>query len=224
MLTHTHIHIYVHIYTYAHIHKTSHVHFSMITPPPYQQYLPCFVMPTKTDILRVQDFENFLSRSKHFSTNGCARADRWEAEKKESGAKVTRILARSIAADDEDEDGETSSSNPVAPSTSVDQEDDHLINDDLYQEDLIESQRLIETTRVRYKEMAAAYLLDEHNLQVRRSKIHGWGLFARSSFSRGDLIVEYIGQKIRQVKFGIEVLLNVDFHEILYFLPTHVFY
>jgi len=59
-------------------------------------------------------------------------------------------------------------------------EKEKQINDDLYTEELIESQRLIEATRFKYVEMASAYLQDGHNLQVRRSKIHGWGLFARS--------------------------------------------
>lgn len=163
----------------------------MITPPPYAQYRPCYVLPTKTDILRVQDFESFLMRSKRSSINGCARADGWEVERKEVGTKVTRILAKTVG--DEDDENKQAAGKLTRPS-----DDDRLINDDWYQEDLIESERVIEQTRQKYKEMAASYLLDEHNLEVRRSKIHGWGLFARTSFNRGDLIVEYIGQKIRQ--------------------------
>lgn len=34
--------------------------------------------------------------------------------------------------------------------------------------------------------------------QVKKSHIHGWGLFARSTFEKDDMLVEYIGQKIRQ--------------------------
>jgi histone-lysine N-methyltransferase SETD1 len=33
---------------------------------------------------------------------------------------------------------------------------------------------------------------------VRKSHIHGWGLFAKVAFEKNDMIVEYIGQKIRQ--------------------------
>ena len=48
--------------------------------------------------------------------------------------------------------------------------------------------------------MTAAYLHNPHaKLDVRKSGIHGWGLFAKINFERNDIIVEYIGQKIRQV-------------------------
>ncbi len=33
---------------------------------------------------------------------------------------------------------------------------------------------------------------------VRRSKIHGWGLFAMKDFDCGDILVEYMGEVIRQ--------------------------
>ena len=36
-------------------------------------------------------------------------------------------------------------------------------------------------------------------VDVRKSVIHGWGLFAKINFESNDIIVEYIGQKIRQV-------------------------
>ena len=36
-------------------------------------------------------------------------------------------------------------------------------------------------------------------LEVRKSRIHGWGLFARINFEKNDVLVEYIGQKIRTV-------------------------
>jgi SET domain-containing protein len=36
-------------------------------------------------------------------------------------------------------------------------------------------------------------------LQVRKSVIHGGGLFAKEVFEKNEMIVEYIGQKIRQV-------------------------
>ncbi len=33
---------------------------------------------------------------------------------------------------------------------------------------------------------------------VRRSKIHGWGLFAMKDFDAGDILIEYTGEVIRQ--------------------------
>ena len=52
----------------------------------------------------------------------------------------------------------------------------------------------------RYYELSAAYLLNPYaRLTVRRSHIHGWGLFAKCHFTKNDMIVEYIGEQIRQV-------------------------
>jgi SET domain-containing protein len=33
--------------------------------------------------------------------------------------------------------------------------------------------------------------------EARRSRIHGWGLFARESFAPHDMVAEYIGEVIR---------------------------
>jgi len=147
---------------------------SMITPPPFVQYKPCYVSPSKEDIRRIQQFESILHRSKRISAKGCSKADGWEREFKDGGSKVTRILAKTVGADDDDNDP------ACAVKADNDSESEHQINDDLYMEELIESQRLVESTRQKYKDMAVAYRRDEHNLQVRRSKIHGWGLFART--------------------------------------------
>jgi histone-lysine N-methyltransferase SETD1 len=62
------------------------------------------------------------------------------------------------------------------------------------------SQRDNEYNRLRFLEMSLAYLRDPSSkLEVRKSGIHGWGLFARINFEKNDVVVEYIGQKIRQV-------------------------
>ena len=147
---------------------------SMITPPPHVQYKPCYVSPNKEDIRRIQQFESILLRSKHVSAKGCAKADGWEREVKGGGSKVTRILAKTVGGDEDEANTAT------AAKAQNESEEEHQINDDLYIEELIESQRLVESTRQKYRDLAVAYSKDEHNLQVRRSKIHGWGLFART--------------------------------------------
>jgi hypothetical protein len=150
---------------------------AMICPPPFVQYQPCYVSPNKEDIRRVQQFESILRRSKRVSVSGCSRSDGWEREVKDGGSKVTRILAKTVGADDDTDDTSGLGNGNQKPEQA---DSEHQINDDLYMEDLIESQRLIESTRLKYRDMAVAYLKDDHNLQVRRSKIHGWGLFART--------------------------------------------
>jgi histone-lysine N-methyltransferase SETD1 len=62
-----------------------------------------------------------------------------------------------------------------------------------------ENRRELEMNRLRYQALSSAYLLDPFaRLEVRRSHIHNWGLFCKSSFEKDAMIVEYIGQKIRQ--------------------------
>lgn len=57
-----------------------------------------------------------------------------------------------------------------------------------------------EMLKQRYEVLAREYLRDpQQRVEVRRSHIHGWGLFARVDFLTNDMIIEYIGQKIRQV-------------------------
>ena len=86
-----------------------------------------------------------------------------------------------MSGDDDEEGGQNQlNSNANDSNTNAaESAEDRQINDDLYTEESIENQRLIEATRYKYIEMAIAYLEDNHNLQVRRSKIHGYGLFAR---------------------------------------------
>lgn len=51
-----------------------------------------------------------------------------------------------------------------------------------------------------YKELAEAYHQNPYaHLEVRRSQIHGWGLYATTPIPSDTMIVEYLGEKIRQV-------------------------
>ena len=36
-------------------------------------------------------------------------------------------------------------------------------------------------------------------LQFKRSGIHGWGLFAGEDIQRGEMVVQYVGELVRQV-------------------------
>lgn len=75
----------------------------------------------------------------------------------------------------------------ATPSKGVDEQDD---------DDQVNSQRILSN---KYHILSANYLEDPYlTLLVRKSNIHGYGLFARTSFSKNDMIVEYIGEKIRQ--------------------------
>lgn len=59
--------------------------------------------------------------------------------------------------------------------------------------------RILERNRLKYYDLASSYLENSHRrLQVKKSHIHGFGLFAKMNFKKHDMIVEYIGEKIRQ--------------------------
>jgi SET domain-containing protein len=38
------------------------------------------------------------------------------------------------------------------------------------------------------------------NVAVRRSGVHGWGLFARTDLAKGERVVEYIGEKVTKAE------------------------
>lgn len=60
--------------------------------------------------------------------------------------------------------------------------------------------RIIERNRARYYELAHNYLENPYRrLHVKKSHIHGFGLFTKTHFSKHEMIIEYIGEKIRQV-------------------------
>jgi histone-lysine N-methyltransferase SETD1 len=62
-----------------------------------------------------------------------------------------------------------------------------------------ENRRLLEANSSRYLDHSRSYRRDPGaRLEVRRSHIHNWGLFTRTSFSKGDILIEYIGEKVRQ--------------------------
>lgn len=151
-----------------------------VMAPPTQQYLPCFVAYSSSDLAKFQQ-QQFAGDVVSTNASGCARAEGFEqvmvdGKRVRKVARVTKLLAKAI------DDG-----------------DDTTVASDLIDEEQNdENRRVIERNRLRYHEMASEYKLNPFGkLQVRRSRIHGWGLFARTKFYKNDMIVEYIGQKIR---------------------------
>jgi histone-lysine N-methyltransferase SETD1 len=145
------------------------------------QYRPCYNLYSAADYVK---FEQLSGEVMHHNSSGCARAQGLEVvlvdgKRVRRGARITKILAKTV--DDPEADG-------AAATEAMDEE----------QSD--ENRRNIERSRLRYLELAAEYKLNPGSkLQVRRSSIHGWGLFAKTKFYKHDMIVEYIGQKVRAV-------------------------
>ncbi len=62
-----------------------------------------------------------------------------------------------------------------------------------------ETTRAIERNRSNYSLLSTLYRQDPtKRLEVRKSHIHNWGLFTRTHFQKNEMIVEYIGERIRQ--------------------------
>ena len=159
---------------------------AMSLAPPGVPYKPCFRLPTSKDVVRVEQ-ERVEQRAKlsRPNVNGSARATGVVSvhgdgggERKPMAAQsriVTRILTKAT------EDTEKKKENLEDP------------------EDVLRTRRIIEYNKERYYKLSTAYIINPfEKLGVRRSHIHGWGLFSRIAFTKDEMIVEYIGEKIRQ--------------------------
>jgi len=123
------------------------------------------------------------------SSSGCARAEQVQPLDFEDQAAPRKVLTRILA--------KVVDAVPTkAHRGEVEDERDPLDDEDEEEANLRDG----EYNRLRYHEMSLAYLRNPNaKLEVRKSAIHGWGLFALVNFEKNDVIVEYIGQKIRQV-------------------------
>jgi histone-lysine N-methyltransferase SETD1 len=156
---------------------------AVIALPPALQYAPAYVLPTAEDAVRAQQAQVSASVPVRPSVHGCARADGIEQSTKAAGGqKVRRILAKDVDSRDKLAAGGQRSAADEPPETERE-----------------ENRRELEVNRLRYLALSSAYAQDPFaRLEVRRSHIHNWGLFCKSSFEKDAMIVEYIGQKIRQ--------------------------
>ena len=149
--------------------------------PPAVLYAPCFKLPSTQDVVRVeQERHEHRARLSRPNAMGSARAT---GVVPMSGAStvearaVTRILTKATSAEDKSK-SKNATEDP---------------------EDVLRTRAIIEHNKNRYNVLTKAYRINPvEKLEVRRSHIHGWGLFCRKGFNKGDMIVEYIGEKIRQ--------------------------
>jgi histone-lysine N-methyltransferase SETD1 len=106
--------------------------------------------------------------------SGCARAEGMEAVHVSGGSgRITRALVRSA------EEEEV----PLLGRKRTDAEEKQIKADR-------------ESNQRKYREMKAIPL--EQRLAARRSHIHGWGLFCKVDIPKDSMIIEYMGEVIRQ--------------------------
>lgn len=144
-------------------------------------YKPVFVLPTSDQIQAFCKQRAALQVSRiNKSICGSSRADPLA---RSSGERLPsrKLLAKSV-------DHEASN-----PGGSADTE----LDIDIEREN---SKVQEENRRQRYIAMSKAYVINPNaRLEVKKSRIHNWGLFARMGFEKDDVIVEYIGEKVRTV-------------------------
>ena len=143
-----------------------------------QTYMFCFTRPSKddiTDLLRQHAAAASEKTLENFS--GCARTEGMSAVAKSGGAgRITRALVRSA--------DELSEAVGGGDRTGVKGEE---TPGEMKNADKIQAM---------YQEMKSTPL--ESRLTAKRSHIHGWGLFTKYDLPKHSMIIEYMGETVRQ--------------------------
>lgn len=168
---------------------------SMISMNAEHRYSPSYKLPSEAEISHIQQAITSLKSATNtcVSVNGSSRADPFVQKVKMSGGtRLTRILTK-VADHGEGDDAVVAATSNTA-NNGEEEEDCGM---DLEKEGNLAE---IEARVQKFKDMSKAYIKNpQSRLEVRKSPIHGWGLFAKINFEKDDVIVEYIGEKIRQV-------------------------
>lgn len=115
--------------------------------------------------------------------------------------KINRVLTKGVESTEEEKTEKSKKK--------VNIEDDFCTEVQLQEEDQINEELQQALNSQRLREMTRGYLRNPNNrLEVRPSSIHGGGLFSKSLIPKDDVIIEYIGEIIRQAE--------ADYRETLY--------
>jgi len=146
-----------------------------------ETYQFCYVHPNSEDIRDLQRKRAAVASEKVLQNEtGCARTEGIVAVTKSGGSgRITRALVRSV-----DED--------VSDATAALRDRSKVKGE----EQAIEAKDQ-ETIQSLYDEMKGEPL--EYRVTAKRSHIHGWGLFTKRDFARHSMIIEYMGETIRQI-------------------------
>jgi len=152
-------------------------------PPQPPKYKFCYVQPTQSDMLSAQRELALRDAAVRPNPSGCARLEARNIDDAYDRARVTRSLvraARNLQSSDADGKNKTKKS-------------DQKKTESLFEKG---RQGAIRENREKYKRMKALPMAAR--LEVRRSHIHGWGLFLKRDIRKDEFIVEYVGQIVRQ--------------------------
>lgn len=140
------------------------------------QYRFCYLQPSEESIVDLQRRRAAAAAEKKLeNSSGCARTEGVTAVARSGGSdRITRALVRSAAIDN--------ASNEASGKNKVDSE---------------KAKADRNRNQVKYREMKGVPI--EHRLVAKRSHIHGWGLFTKLELPKDSMIVEYMGEIVRQV-------------------------
>lgn len=164
--------------------------------PNKQVYEPSFRLPSSEDVRKVlQQWEQGRRARENKSTSGSCRADPFiatpSAPRRSAGSR--KLLTKGLELLCSESQGDAVLEGIDAGGEGFDEEGDQALE---RENDIV----LEAVRRERYIAMTRAYRRAPWTrLEVRRSAIHNWGLFARIAYEKDEVIVEYIGEKVRGV-------------------------
>lgn len=142
--------------------------------PKSPQYKFCFSLPNKKDAHDIQRIRAAQAAERVLDNiTGCARTEGLNAVRKSGGSgRITRALVKN--ADIQDENLLKTSRKP--------------------DEEKLETES--SSFQTKYKEIKSIPMSER--LIAKRSHIHGWGLFTNIDIAKNSMVVEYMGETIRQ--------------------------
>lgn len=141
------------------------------------QYKFCFTQPSEESIVALQRKRAAAAAEKKLeNSSGCARTEGMSAVTRSGGSdRITRALVRNAAA------AGVETSMPDVAGKKIDSE---------------KAKADRSRTQLQYRAMKAVPI--EQRLVAKRSHIHGWGLFTKVDLEKDSMIVEYMGEVVRQ--------------------------
>jgi len=143
--------------------------------PKSPQYLFCYSQPTVESIMELQRKRAAVAAEQKLeNSSGCARTEGITAVARSGGSdRITRALVRNVDAD-----------NNAGDALGGRKQDSEKAKADRSR------------IALKYRQMKAIPI--EKRLVAKRSHIHGWGLFTKKEITKDSMIVEYMGEIVRQ--------------------------
>jgi histone-lysine N-methyltransferase SETD1 len=177
---------------------------TMITMNEKERYSPYFRLPSQLDIANVLKHQNTL-QSMFINTttiNGASRADPYQEKVFSENISIKITQTKSTGRDTDTSTIDNNNNNNSNNNNNNNSNNNNNENREDYLTDINKenSKAELESRKLRFLDMTKAYIRNPYaKLEVKKSRIHGWGLFSKINYEKDDVIIEYIGEKIRQI-------------------------